>query len=126
MLNDDDALDLFKKTLPSAASSFMQVTVSMNAQRSRALSMIHLAQKKHHKSTKLDFLALALHGKKVGFEKVIAMIDKMSAALKDEQKADDDKKAYCAAEFDKSDDQKKALERKVQDAQTAIEDAKER
>merc|ERR1719424_2099139 len=43
MLNYDDALDLFKKTLPSAASSFMQVTVSMNAQRSRALSMIHLA-----------------------------------------------------------------------------------
>merc|ERR1719253_2194275 len=28
ILNDDDALDLFKKTLPSASSSFVQVRVS--------------------------------------------------------------------------------------------------
>merc|ERR1719311_1446375 len=28
ILNDDDALELFKKTLPSASSSFMQVHVS--------------------------------------------------------------------------------------------------
>jgi hypothetical protein len=127
MLNDDDALELFKKALPSAASasSFMQVTVSTSMVRARALAVVHEAQKKHHKSTGLDFIALAIHGKKVGFEKVIALIDKMAANLKDDQKADDDKKAYCAAEFDSADDQKKALERKVSDAETAIADAKE-
>merc|ERR1719471_1877423 len=35
VLNDDDALDLFKKTLPSASSSFMQVQASAWALRSR-------------------------------------------------------------------------------------------
>merc|ERR1719235_3137222 len=37
ILNDDDALELFKKTLPSAASSFMQVEQSARATRARAL-----------------------------------------------------------------------------------------
>jgi len=91
--------------------------------RARALAGIHAAQKKH-KSPAMDFIALALHGKKVGFDQVITMIDKMIGTLKTEQKEDDDKKAYCEAEFDKSDDEKKALERKVSDADTAIADAK--
>ena len=40
MLNDgDDGLELFKYTLPGASASFMQVTVSRQAVRSRALSM---------------------------------------------------------------------------------------
>jgi hypothetical protein len=124
MLNDDDALDLFKKALPSAASSFMQVTSTTAALRARALAVVKDA-KKNKKSTVLDFVALALHGKKAGFANVVALIDKMAANLKGEQKTDDDKKAYCLAEFDKADDSKKAITRKVADAQTAIEDAKE-
>merc|ERR1719160_1925420 len=117
MLNDDDALELFKKALPSAASasSFVQVTPRAAELRSRALSVLHEARK-HRKSTALDFVALALHGKKGGFENVIALIDKMAAQLKGEQKTDDEKKAYCLAEFDKADDAKKALERKLSDA----------
>merc|ERR1740127_237119 len=35
VLNDDDALELFKKTLPSSASSFVQVSVTSNAMRQR-------------------------------------------------------------------------------------------
>merc|ERR1711985_149647 len=67
ILNDDDALELFKKTLPSA--SFLQLQVSESALRSRALQMIRDAQQQGRlaKSVKLDFIALALHGKKVGF-----------------------------------------------------------
>jgi len=38
---------------------------------------------------------------------------------------DDSKKMYCNSEFDKADDEKKVLTRKVADAQTAIMDAKE-
>jgi hypothetical protein len=71
-------------------------------------------------------VALALHGKKGGFDNVIALIDRMAGQLKVEQKMDDDKKTYCNAEFDTSDDQKKALERKVADATTAIMDSKEK
>merc|ERR1712129_79056 len=39
VLNDDDALELFKKTLPSA-SSFMQIEVSARNLRARALTML--------------------------------------------------------------------------------------
>jgi hypothetical protein len=88
--------------------------------------MLHSAWQKNKRSTALDFISLALHGKTHGgFDKVIALIDRMAGQLKVEQKMDDDKKAYCLAEFDTSDDQKKALERKSADATTAIMDAKE-
>merc|ERR1719206_529801 len=40
VLNDDDALELFKKTLPSAASSFVQMKVTATAMRRRALSAL--------------------------------------------------------------------------------------
>merc|ERR1719353_2243139 len=45
ILNDDDALELFKKTLPSA--SFLQVQVSESQLRSKALQMIKSSNKKH-------------------------------------------------------------------------------
>merc|ERR1719171_842054 len=46
ILNDDDALELFKKTLPSLAQqSFVQVQVSAQSMRERALSFLSLAQK---------------------------------------------------------------------------------
>ena len=63
LLNDDDALDLFKKTLPSSASSFMQVQVSESAMRSRAMNML-VQMKKRFPGGKhrLNFIALALHG----------------------------------------------------------------
>merc|ERR1712224_889185 len=60
ILNDDDALELFKKTLPSA--SFLQVEVTESQLRAKALEMIHGAGKNRllKKSLSLDFIALAL------------------------------------------------------------------
>jgi septal ring factor EnvC (AmiA/AmiB activator) len=72
-----------------------------------------------------DFIALALHGKKIGFEKVIGMIDDLVAELKKEQQDDDNKKEYCDAQFDKADDKKKELEGTIKDLDTAIAEAKE-
>jgi len=116
LLNDDDALELFKKTLPSAASSFVQMKVKTDAVRERALNIVKPMKR-------LDFIALALHGKKIGFEKVISMIDDMVDVLKKEQGDDDSKKEYCDKEFDTSDDKKKELEQGVADSEKAIEDA---
>merc|ERR1719217_1405871 len=53
------------------------------------------------------------------------MIDTMLGTLKDEQADDDNKKEYCAMQFDSADDKKKSLERSVSDAETAIADAEE-
>merc|ERR1719281_1075319 len=92
ILNDDDALELFKKTLPSA--SFLQVEVTESQVRAKALELVSHARK-NHKALSLDFLALALRGKKVGFEKVIKLMDEMVVTLKKEQVDDDSKKEYC-------------------------------
>merc|ERR1719389_1340876 len=78
-----------------------------------------------HDRPKFDFIALAIKGKKIGFEKVIKMIDEMVATLKQEQLDDDHKKEYCAAQFDIADDKKKGLERGVADLETVIEETKE-
>merc|ERR1719461_645829 len=44
ILNDDDALELFKKTLPGAGSSFVQFGVGSSVQRIRALALIRDAR----------------------------------------------------------------------------------
>jgi len=121
VLNDDDSLELFKKTLPGASSSLMQLRVSSSIVRARALSAIRRAPHSVH----LDFIALAIQGKKIGFEKVIKMIDEMVVTLKTEQDDDDHKKEYCAKQFDLSDDKKKSLERSIFDLETSIADTKE-
>jgi len=53
ILNDDDALELFKKTLPSSASSFMQIQVKESAARSRlsALSTVRSCWDKQPEET---------------------------------------------------------------------------
>jgi len=121
VLNDDDALELFKKALPGASAAFVQLSVNTDSARAKALAAI----RKAGKSPQLDFIAMAIQGKKIGFDKVIKMIDEMAATLKKEQLDDDHKKEYCAAQFDMADDKKKGLERAVSDLDTAIEDAKE-
>merc|ERR1712238_109631 len=101
ILNDDDALELFKKTLPSAGSSFLQVQRSGSATRAEAQSLLEVAQKKltsnHHR---LDFVMLALNGRKVGFEKIVTLIDDLVVVLKKEQNDDNDKREYCNEQFD--------------------------
>jgi len=124
VLNDDDALELFKKTLPSA-SSLMQIQVTAQEMRTKAMTELKQFLQKGPKNAKLELLALALQGKKIGFEKVIKMIDDMVATLKVEQQDDDSKKEYCAQELDLADDKKKGLEHDVADLETAIENAKD-
>merc|ERR550514_2274527 len=74
---------------------------------------------------RVDFLELALKGGKVGFEKIIKLIDELVATLKEEQKEDDAKKEWCEEELDKTEDTKKVLQNKVSDLETAIDDASE-
>jgi len=126
ILNDDDALELFKKTLPSASSSFLEVQrtrLSMQEKARNLLANVHpsgTAGRRH-----LDFVLLALRGKKIGFDKIIKLIDDLVATLKTEQQDDEDKKEYCAKQFDQADDKKKAFELSISDLETVIEETKE-
>jgi len=120
VLNDDDALELFKKTLPGSAS-FMQITVSSKAMQQKALAA--LAQVSG--SPRVDLLEVALRGGKQGFGKIIKMIDNLTVELKKQQTDDDSKKDYCESELDKAEDKKKGLAQDASDLETAIDDETE-
>merc|ERR1719230_1218482 len=116
---------MFKKTLPGDAS-FIQLQVSQAQLRSQAASILNAAR--HNKKSdrqRLDMILLAIRGKKVGFDKVLKLIDDMVALMQKEQEDDDAKKEYCEAEFDKADDKMKALTREDGKLEKAIGEAKE-
>jgi len=119
ILNDDDALELFKKAIPSA--SFLQIQETAGTVRARARDALK-ATAQH--GPQIDFIELVLKGKKVGFEKVIALIDEMVVTLKKEQVADDEKKEYCDEQFDITEDKKKELELDIGDKDKEIDDIK--
>eukprot|EP00448_Togula_jolla_P004391 CAMPEP_0170612278 /NCGR_PEP_ID=MMETSP0224-20130122/23639_1 /TAXON_ID=285029 /ORGANISM="Togula jolla, Strain CCCM 725" /LENGTH=689 /DNA_ID=CAMNT_0010937773 /DNA_START=66 /DNA_END=2135 /DNA_ORIENTATION=- len=128
VLNSDDALELFKKTLPGGAASLVQVRGSAAVVRQRAAAVLRRARQLQEISASrpdLDFILLAVQGKKVGLEKVMKMIDDLVENLKKEQIEDDSKKEYCGQQLDEADDKKKDLERVVSDHEAAITQAEE-
>ena len=52
---------------------------------------------------RLDYIMLAIRGKKFGFDKVLKMIDDMVDLLQTEQQNDNDKKEYCEMQLDTAD-----------------------
>jgi hypothetical protein len=86
----------------------LQLQVTVADQRQQALAVIRA-----NRRPELNFIALALQGRKVDFSKVIGMIDEMVKTLGAEQQDDNDKKEYCETQFDLADDKKKALEREI-------------
>lgn len=130
LLNDDDALDLFKKTLPSpSAASFVQIKVTSKQMKRDALKALHRARRhggKGHGDHRLDLLSLALRGRKGGsFGEVIAKIDKLVGNLKKEQAADSSKKEWCITEIDKTEEEVKWTARTVSDVEKVLASSKE-
>jgi len=123
ILNDDDALELFKKTLPSP--SLVQLSTNMDNTRRRALALIQDVQKvlSRRERSPLEFVAMALSGKKLNFDKVIKLVDELVSTLNQEQIDDDNKKDYCQVQLDQVDDKKKVLEHEVSDLEASIEEA---
>jgi chromosome segregation ATPase len=117
ILNDDDALELFKKTLPSP--SLIQMKVAGKAVQQRAQEALKSAH-----DVRLDLICMSLRGRKVSFDKVTQMIDNMIKLLGEEQKSDDEKKGYCEKELDTSEDKQKELEHAISDLEKQIEDQK--
>merc|ERR1719199_1662793 len=129
ILNDDDALDLFKKTLPSPGDAFLQVSAKTST-RARAGMLLKEAASASFKvagkeSPELQLVQLALKGKKVGFEKIVKMMDDMVALLKKEQEDDETEKEYCEAEFEKSEDKNGELSRKIKALATEISETED-
>ena len=119
-LNDDDALELFKKALP--AVSLLQTEVTSEEVKKQVLE----ALKDTHENLQIDLISLALKGKKVSFDKVIGMIDKLAVLLQEEQGTDDQKKEYCEVSLDKAEDDLKTTDTAVSEFEKATSDANEK
>merc|ERR1719414_2403379 len=119
ILNDDDALELFKKTLPAPA--LIQIQVSSKDMIKGALT----ALSGNTKDYRVDLISLALKGRKVSFDKVIKMIDDMVVLLGEEQGTDDAKKEECEKNIDETEDKHKQLNVEIADLDKATEETKE-
>merc|ERR1719377_44725 len=125
ILNDDDALDLFKKTVPSFSQTgmgFLQKSSKSSAALRAKGMLISLAQMKRSHTTQLSLIASALKTKAVDFSKITEMIDGMVGVLTKEQGDDDSQKSFCDDEFAKSAQEKKDTEEAIASLAASIEE----
>merc|ERR1719316_1575885 len=128
MLNSDDALELFKKTLPSAsaASAFIQTSATTRSQMRRASALIRSSMKADQAHTaQREVMLMALRSGVHGFEKVTGMIDGMVGVLEEEQAKDDKTDVWCLAELDKSKDEAKATEVDIEELASAVDEQRD-
>jgi len=122
ILNDDDALDVFKKAVPS---SLVQAPVGLlqrsthkasRAKRAQAI-LAHVAAQYKTPTLKLMLYSLNCklkHKTAGGFAEVVKMIDDMVVLLGKQQDEDDKAKDLCEEEFDKAEDEEKAAKTKLE------------
>jgi len=124
MLNGDDALELFKKTLPSAAASFLQLAATARSQQRRATTILRRLMSRdplHSVNLRTILLGLKSQSGGNGFGQVTKMIDDMIATHGKDQADDDSKKDFCLAEIAKTEDEEKALKGTIADLEADIE-----
>merc|ERR1719333_133569 len=126
VLNDDDALDLFKKTLSltqtSSQMGFIQKTSqSTNVLRARRMASALMKKGSPHRA-ELALIEMSMKSRAVDFSKIMAMIDGMAKVLGEEQKDDDATKSYCDKELTKSLQDKKDSEEAIATSGAAIEE----
>merc|ERR1719421_353836 len=128
VLNDDDALDLFKKTLSLSQTSsemgfIQQKSTTKNQLHARTLiSSLMKKGSAHHAELALIEFGLKTKAKKFDPTKILAMIDGMVKVLGEEQKDDDATKAYCDKEFEKTSQEKADTEKAIETSTAAIEE----
>merc|ERR1719321_1892698 len=134
ILNDDDALDVFKKARPSALVQeelgFLQQSSNLASKAKKAQAIIALAAAKAN-SAHLNALLFTLNsklkmsakGKAKGLESVIKMIDDMVVLLGKDQKDDDKSKTFCENELEKAEDEEKAAKDKKAQHEAAVAEA---
>jgi len=123
MLNGDDALELFKKTLPSA--SFIQLATTTRMQQRRATKILRRMMSndpKHSMNLRAILLGLKSGSAGGGFGQVTTMIDNMISTHGKDQTADDEKRDFCIAELDKTADEEKEHKGTIADLEADIEE----
>merc|ERR1719272_1556375 len=122
MLSGDDALELFKKTLPANATALIQMSAATRSQMRRVRSLVDKAiMSDQAHSVNRHLILAALRSGTGGFEKVNGMIDGMNEVLEGEQVQDDKTDVWCLAELDKAKEDAKSTEADVEGIKAAID-----
>merc|ERR1719331_972241 len=130
VLNDDDALDLFKKTLslsqgPAGSQlGFIQQNAAQHNRAQQALQQLE-SNKVDQKNLQVQFLENALKSKSVDFTKVSQMVVEMETVLKEEQASDDAQKGFCDKDISSSEKEEKDTEEEIASSAALIEECKE-
>merc|ERR1719331_3305784 len=124
ILNDDDSLDLFKKTafVQQQGMRFLQKDSSLSVARRARHLVVSLMQTSRSNESQLAFLAAALKSKKVDFSKITGMIEGMVGVLEKEQGDDDAQKGFCESELAKAAKDKATTEDKLASLAAAIDE----
>merc|ERR1719329_409919 len=126
IITSDESRDLFSKSM-----SFVQIrsrhatrrNLAMSPQRQRAVStMLQFAKKYSGTSNGLAMATLAISTKLDGFEKVKAMMDKMIAELKKQQKEEVEKHDACNKDIDENEDETRTKDKEKEDLVFLIKD----
>lgn len=132
ILNDDDALDVFKKAIPSALIQGSTLDLIQKGGKkanliNRVQAILSSSQSRAH-SPQIGLLLFNLRSKvrlgnrqgSLQFEEITKMIDAMITLLGKQQAEDAKQKTWCEDEFVKSDDESKAATSKKSSLEAAI------
>jgi len=136
VLNDDDALALFQKTLPDetvqeGATSFLQRSMtSHHASRAVKAEDVLASVANKFQSPQLNIMLTQLKSKvrlsgtsgTHKFKEIVKMIDDMVKLLAKQQDEDDKQKEWCRGELEKADDEQVAAKTEVERFQTGVEE----
>lgn len=130
ILSNDDAQDLFRKTVPTpdAAPSFVQVAAAKHSRRRKVWNALRQLQSlsAHHPGAAAILRQEASGLSRSGdipdsFAKLSELISRMVGVLDKEQEDDDLKKQMCTAELRRKSDQKTALEERIASRNAELE-----
>jgi len=121
ILNSDESLDLFRKR----STSLIQLSSGREKARREALSLLREASATSQNPSELNFLALALSGRKADFTEILKKIDGMVSLLDKEQEDDKTKKSYCGEEFRTTEDKSKSLDSKIKSLKAGLAEKKQ-
>merc|ERR1719482_1157446 len=121
MLSDDDAFDLFGKTVDKP-SVFVQVSREEKAKRARVVGALKAVAQKSGSGA---VLALAAKAQLDAFTKVKAMIDEMVTVLKKDQEDEVKHRDFCVEEFDENAKQTLVKDNEIKEMQKRMAKASE-
>jgi len=142
ILNDDDALDVFKKSVPSALLQqaalthgarkfgFLQVGKAPLPDRLQKAENMIASAAEFHRSQKLNLLSYKMRVQlrqaskgAVDFGQITKQIDEMVSVLTAEQSSDEKHKTWCGSEFTSSADEEAAARSKGESIAASIAEA---